>query len=506
MLPIDFLRRGVARDPRATALEADGTSVSYVQFATEIDALAAAFQQLDPSPGSRVGICAFNTREHLTALLATYAAGKVWVPLNPRNGRAELDAMLAATRPGIVVADESCTEKFSPTGAEFVLGKDSSGTKASPHTVRGLIELNGGRSPESIQRSDEEVQVIKFSGGTTGQPKAVLQSVRCINAQAQAILEFFAFTSDDCNLVAAPLTHGTSCFVLPILAAGGRLKLVEIATSAGILDALTNGGVTTVYLPPTVIYAMMAEPGAGQQTYPALRHLIYSAASMPPEKVTAARAVFGPVLETAYGQVEAPQIITAMRAREFDDPRNIASVGRATSVAQVEVMDPEGRLLPPGEVGEVVVRGELVMNGYLDLPALTAQTIVGGWLHTGDLGALDERGYLFLKGRLKDVIISGGFNIFPADVEAVLSRHPAVHECSVFGAPDPKWGEAVHAAVELRPGATASEAELMLFVKRELDPVKAPKAVHFVRELPRNPVGKVARRAVRALILGNGAV
>ena len=504
MLPIDFFRRGLAHDPRATAVEADGARVSYADFSAEVEALASAFQALDPTPGSRVGICAFNTREHLTALLATYAAGKVWVPLNPRNGLAELDAMLAATRPGIVVADESCTQKFSATGAAFVLGKVSSGTTASPHTVRGLIDRNVGRSAEPVRRSAEDAQVVKFSGGTAGQPKAVLQSVRCINAQARGILDFFAFTSDDCNLIAAPLTHGTSCFVLPILAAGGRLKLIEKATSAGIVDALASGGVTTVYLPPTVIYAMMAEPEAAQQSYPSLRHLIYSAAPMPPDKITAARRIFGPALETAYGQVEAPQIITAMRAREFEDPRNFASVGRATTVAQVKVMDPEGRILPAGEVGEVVVRGDLVMSGYLGMPALTAHTIVDGWLHTGDLGALDKRGYLFLRGRLKDVIISGGFNIFPADVEAVLSRHPAVHECSVFGAPDAKWGEAVHAAVELRAGSTASEAELIQFVKRELDSVKAPKAVHFIPELPRNPVGKVVRRTVRETILGTG--
>src|ERR1051326_1520224 len=187
-----------------------------------------------------------------------------------------------------------------------------------------------------------------------------------------------------------------------------------------------------------------------------------------------------------------------MRAAEFDDPRNLESVGRATSRTWVAVMDPERRILPSGQLGEIVVRGDLVMNGYLDQPELTAQTIVEGWLHTGDLGLLDERGYLYLKGRLREVIISGGFNVFPGDVEAVLCRHPAVYECSVFGVEDPKWGEAVHAAVHLREGATATESELIDFVKRELDSVKAPKRIHLVEGLPRNAVGKVSRREVRA--------
>ena len=504
MRPIDFLYRGAQLDPSAVAVETDDARVSYAEFAAEVNALAAAFQALDQTAGSRVGICAFNTREHLTALLATYAAGKVWVPLNPRNGRVELDAMIAATQPSLLVVDEACAAKFTPTAAPMVLAKTVGTGEGGRATVRDLVRRHAGCSPGPAEQSLESIQVIKFSGGTTGQPKGVLQSARCINTQAESILDTFAFNSSDCNLIAAPLTHGTSCFVLPILAMGGSLRLLEKPATATILAELANGHVTTVYLPPTVVYALMAEAGAGPRDYPSLRHLIYSAAPMLPDRIRAARAIFGPVLETAYGQVEAPQIVTAMRAHEFADERNLLSVGRATKLTRVEVMDPEGRLLARGQVGEVVVRGDLVMSGYLNRPDLTAQTIVDGWLHTGDLGTIDERGYLYLKGRLREVIISGGFNIFPADVEAVLSRHAAVHECSVFGMSDPRWGEAVHAAVQLRPGALASEMDLIRFVKQELDSVKAPKVIHFVENLPRNPVGKVSRRAVMAMIKGEG--
>ena len=455
MQPVDFLYDGASRDPAAVAVETDDTRLSYAGFLADVEALAAALQSLDPTRGSRVGICAHNTLEHLTALLATYAAGKVWVPLNPRNGRAELDAMIAATRPGVIVADESCAAAFSPPGVPVVLGKSAA---APEESVRGLIRRYRGRRPERVERRPEDVQIIKFSGGTTGSPKGVLQSVRCINALTRSILEAFEFGSDDCNLIAAPLTHGSSCFVLPVLARGGRLVLLE-------------------------------KP----------------AAPMPPERIRDARRVFGPVVETAYGQVEAPQMITAMRAREFEDERNLTSVGRATVMTRVEVMDPERRLLPRGELGEVVVRGDLVMSGYLDRPELTAETIVDGWLHTGDLGVLDERGYLYLRSRVRDVIISGGFNVYPADVEAVLGRHPAVGECIVFGVDDPKWGEAVHAAVQLRAGALATEAALIQFVKAELDSVKAPKRIHLVEELPKSTAGKVSRRAVRERVLGDGA-
>src|SRR5262249_46612319 len=156
--------------------------------------------------------------------------------------------------------------------------------------------------------------------------------------------------------------------------------------------------------------------------------------------------------ETAYGQVEAPQIITSMRASELVQDENLESVGRASDVARVEIMNESGELLPRGEVGEIVVSGPLVMNGYLDRPELTAQTISADWLHTGELGVIDDRGYLFIRGRLREVINTGGFKVFPGDVEAVLARHPSVSECSVFGVEDAKWGEAIHAAVRLVDG------------------------------------------------------
>jgi acyl-CoA synthetase (AMP-forming)/AMP-acid ligase II len=499
--PIQPLYDGLALGPGALALEDGTTRRTFAELVADVEALAAALQSLDAAPGSRVGICAHNTREHLTALLATWAAGKVWVPLNPRNGRAELDAMIALTRPGIVVADESCLGRFTRPGAPVVVGRPGAGAPGDA-SVDVLIERHRGRQPVPVERAADDEAIIKFSGGTTGTPKGVVQPVRCLRAQVRGIGATFGFGPDDRNLIAAPLTHGTSCFVLPVLRAGGALVMLEQAAPAAILDAFEHRAITTVYLAPTMIYAMLATPGVAARRFPALRHVIYSAQAMPPERIREARAVFGPVIETAYGQVEAPQIIAAMRAAEFDDPRNLESVGRPSSVVDVRVVGPGGAPLAAGETGEVVVRGDLVMSRYLGNDALTGTTIVDGWLHTGDLGALDDRGYLYLKGRLREVIITGGFNVFPADVEAVLARHPAVQECCVFGVPDAKWGEAVHAAVHLRRGAATTGAELIAFVKAQLDSVKAPKVVHVVDALPRNAVGKVVRRAVRAIVAG----
>ena len=245
----------------------------------------------------------------------------------------------------------------------------------------------------------------------------------------------------------------------------------------------------------------MALPNASRKDFPMLRRLIYGGAPMPAEKVRAVREFFGPVLCTTYGQTEAPQILTVMKPEDFEDPQNWAAVGCATWFTDVAIMAPDGSFLPTGEIGEVVARGDLLMTGYWRMPEKTAETIIGGWLHTGDRGLIDQRGYLYLKDRLKDIVITGGFNVYPVDVENALSQHPAVHECLVFGIPDDKWGESVQAAVQLRPGQQADEAALISFVRELLGPVQTPKRIHFYESLPRSNVGKLLKSAVLQNIL-----
>ena len=473
--------------------------MTHAELVATVDALAAALQSIDPVPGSRVGICARNTIEHLLALLATYAAGKVWVPLNPTNGRADLDRMIAATRPSIVVADASALDRFSRTHAPLIIAKDDGERRGLP-TVRALAAEWAGRRPAVVESTHGDAQIIKFSGGSTGIPKPVVQSQRCINAQVDGILACFELDASDVNLIAAPLTHGASCFVLPILAVGGSHVLVDDPKPPRVLDAIETHGVTTMYAPPTLIYGMLGDPTVADRNYRSLRHLIYSAAPMRGDRIREAQRVFGPVVETAYGQVEAPQIVTAMRATELLAEENLTSIGRPSPVAEVAIVDAAGTPLPNGETGEIVVRGPLVMSGYLDRPDMSAEAIVDGWLHTGDLGQIDARGYVYIRGRLREVINSGGFKIFPGDVEAALIRHPGVAECSVFGVADERWGEAVHAAVKLTPGMLVNAADLITFTKGELGSVKAPKEIHFVAELPKNAAGKVSRSDVRAML------
>ncbi len=233
---------------------------------------------------------------------------------------------------------------------------------------------------------------------------------------------------------------------------------------------------------------------------PALRYLVYGGAPMRPEQIRDAQAVFGPVLCTSFGQTEAPQIITFLPPGEMHGER-LASVGRPSLLTRVAIVDKAGNVLGAGEEGEIAVRGDLVMSGYLKAETETRKTLVDGWLRTGDAGVFDEHGFLFLRDRIRDVIITGGFNVYPGDVEVVLSAHPAVADCSVVGIPDAKWGEAVHAAVQLRPGMQVAADELIALVKRELGSVKTPKHIHVFQALPRSAVGKVLKPAVRESIL-----
>lgn len=505
MFPIDFFWRAAARWPERTAIDAPEGLTSYATLAGEVAALAAGLRALDPAAGSRVGILARNSREHLVALLATLAAGKVWVPLNVKSTAPEIRRILDVVEPGIVVVDpdsaalmEGATTRRVWTGTHGRDGQPTLAALCARHAGAARADL------AALGLTDGDTQAIKFTGGTTGVPKGVMQPYRAWLANIANQIHGWGFDEHERYVLAAPITHGTGTYVLPILAQGGCHVVLADAGAEAVRAAFRDREGSCCFMPPTLVYMLMALPDASasrRADYPRLRRLIYGGAPMPPERIRQVRAFFGPVLGTSYGQTEAPQILTVMRPDDFEDERNWASVGRRSWFGDVEIMSPDGRLLPAGEVGEVVARGDLVMSGYWRLPEKTAETLVDGWLHTGDRGLIDERGYLYLKDRLKELVITGGFNVYPIDVENALGQHPAVHDCAVFGIPDDKWGEAVQAAVQLRAGRQAGEAELIAWVREKLGPVQAPKHIHFHASLPRSPVGKVLKTQVRQMAL-----
>lgn len=498
MYPIDFFFRAAKLYPERIALQSSARTLTYRTLAAKVNALATALQTIDPQPQTRVAICAANTVDHATAILAVLASGKVWVPLNARSTASEIKRITDTIEPSIVISDAKGAELLEASTACWLRLDES--TSDPELSIERLAARYAGQTPRANEAGENATQAIKFTGGTTGLPKGVMQPYRAWTAGIINQVSGWQITQDDCFVVTAPVTHGTSTYLLPMLAEGAKLLFLDKTDPASVIQAFREQGGTMSFMPPTLIYMVMAHPGVSRSDFPTLRNLIYGGAPMPAEKVDQLRAFFGDVVGTTYGQTEAPQIVTMMRPSGFKDPLNRGSVGRCTWLSDMAIMSPEGKLLPEGEAGEVVVKGHLVMTGYWRLPEKTTETIVDGWLHTGDVGLIDERGYLFLKDRIRDVIITGGFNIYPTDVENVLSQHQAVYECAVFGMPDEKWGEAVHAAVQLHPGLTCEPEVLIAHVKTALGSVHAPKKIHFLEQLPRSSVGKVLKTAIRELL------
>jgi len=497
MTPIEMFFRAAALWPEAIAVDVGGRTLSYAQLLARVRTVASALQQIDPEPGSRVGICSFNDLEHLIAFLATFAARKTWVPLYPRLGRSELPIMAEFTGASIVITNEDCRELFEKLDTHIVtLGE------AGETSFTSLEAAGEGKTPEQHFPDLNSVHAIKFTGGTTGAPKGVMQPVRAWNTNIITQIHVWRMRPGDRTLLAAPMTHGAGTYILPTLASGGTLVIIDRNKPEQLIDVLATQNITTVFLPPTVIQLMAEIPGAGDLAFPGLRNLIYGAGPMLPRSVERAQGIFGQCIATTYGQTEAPQIATALSAHDLAKPELRASVGRETLLTRVAIMDEAGALLPTGEIGEVVIRGDLVMTGYWHQPEKSAETLIDGWLRTGDLGMLDTSGCLLLKGRSKDVIITGGFNVYPGDVEKILTSHTDVSDCAIFGVPDEKWGEAVHAAVELHRESDA--AQLIEHVKASLGSVKAPKKIHVYEALPRNAYGKLQRQELVDAVVKSG--
>ena len=489
MFPIHFFDRAARLWPDHIAVEHEDRTMSYQALHAKVQALAAGLQDLDPVAGSRVGICCHNTIDHLVSWLAVLAASKVWVPLQPMNVQAELVRGIEFTKASLVIVQPEVADKLVGAPTRFVISDPEGGEG----TTGGLCRTFEGHAPSANDLPLSATQAIKFTGGTTGLPKGVMQPYRAWNTNIAIQIQAWSLGLAQRYLAAAPITHGTSTYILPTLATGGTLVLLDRPRPEQTLDFLQNAAITTTFVPPTVLYMLMELEAVSASDYPDLRNLIYGAGPMRPEAIGRAQEIFGPCLASTYGQTEAPQIATMISTTELRDPAKRASVGRETFLTQVEIMDPEGRVLPSGETGEIVIRGDLLMTGYWNQPEATASALKDGWLHTGDLGLKDADGYLFIRGRAKDMIITGGFNVYPADVEPVMGEHPDIIDCAVFGVPDDKWGEAVHAAVEVRDGARVSADDIIAFVRDRLGPVKTPKSVIFMDSLPRNAIGKLQK-------------
>jgi acyl-CoA synthetase (AMP-forming)/AMP-acid ligase II len=308
-------------------------------------------------------------------------------------------------------------------------------------------------------------------------------------------------------LALAPLTHAAGVLCLPVMTHGGRVVILPKPDLGAFLDAIERYRVTHTFMPPTLIYMLLAHEKLATTKLDSLQCFWYGAAPISAARLEEALTKIGPVMAQLFGQTEAPMMISMMHPRDHFNVdgsvarARLASAGRPGPLVQVATMDGEGRLLARGETGEIVVRSSLVMAGYYRDSEATAESARHGWHHTGDIGYLDQDNFLYIVDRAKDMIISGGFNVYSVEVEQALMQHPDVQDSAVVGLPDEKWGERVVAVLQLHAGRMIDPAEIQAFVKARIGSVKAPKQVEVWPELPRSKIGKVMKKDVRAELL-----
>ncbi|UTI66696.1 AMP-binding protein [Paraconexibacter antarcticus] len=382
-------------------------------------------------------------------------------------------------------------------------GEAPEGTTDYETALAAAAPVDPGTAPDR-----DAAHVVRFSAGTTGKPKGVLHtSARWTAVGNEMALVMPRLTPDDRYLAAGPLSHAAMLPMWPVLAAGGAVVVMPAFHPERFLDLLEEHRCTVTFLVPTMIQMIVRTPGVHDRDVSSLRVLIYGAAPISEQTLAEADAVWGPVMYQMYGQSEGVPL-TVLRPEDHvadpADPRHrlLRSAGRPTPSSEITIVDEAGATLPVGEVGEIAARSPTVMEGiWRDADATAQRLLPDGRLLTRDMGYLDADGYLFLADRKEDLIISGGFNIWPAELENALASHPAVAEAAVVGVAHEKWGETPHAAVVLRDGHSATETELVDWTRERLGAVKRVTAVAFVDELPKTPIGKVLRRVVREQLL-----
>jgi acyl-CoA synthetase (AMP-forming)/AMP-acid ligase II len=492
MLLRDGLDQWAEERPYAPAMTFGERSFTWDQWRERILTLTGALRSSGVRAGDRLAVLDLNHLATVELTLAASSFGAATVVLNFRSSPDQVRYVLDDSAPVMLFHGAQFTDQAGPLAARRVVIEDE------------YEEFLAGGTPVADELAEpDDVCLVMYTSGTSGRPKGAQLTQRGITAHGTATNSVFQMGPGDVNLVAMPLFHvGGSCYAQSGIAAGAHTILLREPTPAALFGAIARGA-THAFVVPTVIAGVLAAGDQAIAAFGGLRKIAYGASPMPLPMLRAALAAFPDSgLVQVYGMTELSGAVTMLTPEEHRDqahPERLVSAGRAVPGVEVRVVDPVALAdVEPGAAGELWIRTDQAMRGYLNRPAATAHTkTAGGWLRTGDIGRLDADGFVYILDRLKDMIITGGENVYGPEVESVLSACPGVAEAVVIGVPDAQWGEAVKAVVVLAPDAAVTKADLIAFCRDRLAHFQCPTSVEIVTDLPRNAAGKVLKRALR---------
>lgn len=502
-LTVDALRRWPARE----AFRQDGVSITYAQAGNLLARYVAMLRERGLAIGQGIGVLSGNRPEVWVARTAATLAGGRYTALHPLGSlddhryacdEAELrflfvDSAYAARAADLLEVSPAVETVFTFGPADVGEDAIALADKVSP----GPLEAGPIRA--------DDVGWLLYTGGTTGVPKAAELTDGAVALMALGVSSGWDLPKERRYLACAPISHAAGMLVTPTLLAGGTVILQKGFDPGAWISAVRAERATLSLLVPTMIYAVLDHDDLDGADLSPLETVMYGASPMSPTRLVEAIERIGPKWCQLYGQTESAGMGTSLW-REQHDPSNLerlTSCGQPMPGVRVEVLDADGNVLPTGEAGEICIQGATVMRGYFKQPELTAEALGTGWLRTGDMAVRDEEGFFYIVDRKKDMIVSGGFNVFPREIEDVLTTHPAVASAAVIGVPDDKWGEVVTALVVVRPSMSVDPADLSALVRDRKGPVYAPKTVELVESLPLTPVGKPDKKVLRARYWGD---
>jgi fatty-acyl-CoA synthase len=508
----DYLDKGESLGADAACLTVGEGSLSYGQVQQMSWRIAQALDRSGVGAGDKVAILSANDPLAFSCVFGIARAGAVWCPINPRNEAIE-------NRDLLDFFDCSCLifqAAFAPLVEQILPDLPTLTTlvcldRPSGSAMSFADWIKDATADPFESPTPDDLAMIVGTGGTTGKPKGVMLTGQNLETMSALTLIGYPFGGRPVYLALAPLTHAAGVLCFPIMALGGEIVVMPKPDLTEFLALVETHRVTHTFLPPTLIYMLLDHERLARTDLSSLQCFWYGAAPMSVARLAEAIDKIGPVMAQLFGQTEAPMMISTLAPAEHFNPDGslahgrLSSAGRPAPLVTVAIMDNDGRLLSAGERGEIVVRSSLVMAGYYKNPEATEEASRFGWHHTGDIGYLDADNYLYIVDRAKDMIITGGFNVYSTEVEQVLMQHPAVRDCAVIGLPDDKWGERITAVVQAQPGQTIPPDHLEAFVKERIGSVKTPKQIEIWPDLPRSKLGKVLKNEIKTHLLAEAA-